>query len=96
MTAMPPPSSWNQPQPWRDDITTYLWQSILVTIFCCLPFGIVGIVFAAQTSSHLDVGDYTRAAESSAKAKMWTTISFVVGIIGIVIGVLIQMAARKR
>ena len=30
------------------DIPTYLWQSIVCTLLCCMPFGIVAIVFAAQ------------------------------------------------
>ena len=29
------------------EMPTYLAQAILVTIFCCLPFGIVSIVYAA-------------------------------------------------
>ena len=32
-------------------IDNWLWQSIVVTICCCLPLGIVGIVFAAQVNS---------------------------------------------
>ena len=31
--------------------STYLVLSILVTIFCCLPFGIVGIVYASKVDS---------------------------------------------
>ena len=30
------------------DIPNYLWQSIAVTICCCLPFGIVGQVSLAK------------------------------------------------
>ena len=31
--------------------STYLVLSILVTIFCCLPFGIVGIVYASKVEN---------------------------------------------
>ncbi|MES2882212.1 MAG: CD225/dispanin family protein, partial [Bacteroidota bacterium] len=34
----------------------WLVESILVTIFCCLPFGIVGIVNAAQVNSKFAAG----------------------------------------
>ena len=30
--------------------STYLVRAILVTVFCCLPFGIVAIVYAAQVN----------------------------------------------
>ena len=34
-------------------VPNYLVQAILTTIFCCLPFGIVAIVFAAQVNGKL-------------------------------------------
>ena len=34
-------------------VPNYLVQSILVTLFCCLPFGIVAIVYAAQVNGKL-------------------------------------------
>ena len=37
-------------------IPNYLVQAILVTLCCCLPFGIVAIVYAAQVNSKLDRG----------------------------------------
>ena len=36
-----------------EQIPNYLVQAILVTIFCCLPFGIVSIVYAAQVNGKL-------------------------------------------
>ena len=57
-------------------VPNYLVQAILVTIFCCLPFGIVAIVFAAQVNSKLQVGDINGAMASSRKAKMWCWIGF--------------------
>ena len=40
---------------------TWLAESILSTIFCCVPFGIVGIVYAAQVSSNYHAGRYEEA-----------------------------------
>ncbi len=47
----------------------WLVESILVTIFCCLPFGIAGIVFASQVNSKYDAGDYAGAEKASRQAK---------------------------
>ncbi|WP_336924053.1 CD225/dispanin family protein [Aquipuribacter sp. SD81] len=55
--------------------------AILVTIFCCLPFGIVSIVFAAQVNSKWATGDFAGAQEASAKARRWAIIGAVVGLV---------------
>ena len=66
----------------------WLVEAILVTIFCCLPFGIVGIVFASQVNSKYSSGDYSGALQASQEAGKWTKIGFWLGIAGVVVGVL--------
>lgn len=61
----------------------WLVESILVTIFCCLPFGIAGIVFATQVNSKYAAGDYAGALKASQDAGKWTKIGFWIGVIGI-------------
>lgn len=74
-------------------IPNYLVQSILVTIFCCLPLGIPAIVYAAQVNTKVGAGDLDGAAESSRKAKMWCWIAFGIGLVwGLIIGG-VQIAA---
>ncbi len=62
------------------DIPTYLVQSILVTLFCCLPFGIAAIVFASRVETLKASGDYAAAKAASDKARMWCWWSFGVGL----------------
>ena len=59
---------------------TWLVESILVTIFCCLPFGIVGIVNAAKVETRYSCGDYDGALRSSREAGKWTQIGFWIGV----------------
>jgi hypothetical protein len=65
-------------------VPNYLVPAILTTLFCCLPFGIVSIVYAAQVNGKLEAGDRAGAIESSRKAKMWAWISFGTGLVLIV------------
>lgn len=58
----------------------WLVESILVTLFCCLPFGIAGIVNAANVNSKYAAGDYLGAQAASAAAGKWTKIGFFCGI----------------
>ena len=57
-------------------VPNYLVWAILATLFCCLPFGIVAIVYAAKVDGMLAGGDYHGAVEASNKAKMWSWVSF--------------------
>ncbi len=56
--------------------------AILSTLCCCLPFGIVAIVYAAQVDGKYAAGDYQGAVDSANKAKTWCWVSFGIGFIG--------------
>lgn len=58
----------------------WLVEAILVTILCCLPFGIVGIVYSSQVNSKLQAGDSEGAEKSRREAAKWTKIGFWIGI----------------
>ena len=60
--------------------SNYLPQAILSTICCCLPVGIVAIVFAAQVNGKFDSGDRDGAEKAAATAKLWIWIAFGLGI----------------
>ncbi len=65
-------------------VPNYLVPAILVTVFCCLPFGIVSIVYAAQVNSKLDAGDVPGAMQASNNARTWMWVSFGVGLFAVV------------
>jgi len=60
---------------------TWLLESILVTLFCCMPLGLVGVVHAAKVDAYYTAGDIERAKRASADAKVWITASFITGLI---------------
>lgn len=60
---------------------TYLVWSILVTIFCCIPFGIVAIVKSSNVTSAYDRGNYQLAESESKSAKTWIIVSVILGVI---------------
>jgi hypothetical protein len=53
-------------------VDTWLWQSIVATILCCLPLGIVGIVKSTQAATARDMGDVALARRRAAEARTWT------------------------
>lgn len=60
---------------------TWLLESILATIFCCLPFGIVGIVYAIKVNSLHDQTRYEESRRASKNAKKWAMIALTIGIL---------------
>jgi hypothetical protein len=63
-------------------IPTNLVWAILSTILCCLPLGIVSIVYAAQVNTYLFRGDIFHAQRSSRRARNWAIISVIVSVAG--------------
>ena|SRR5713226_7481445 len=49
----------------------------IISIVCCLPFGIPAIIFATQVNSKVAAGDISGAQESSKKAKKFAIIGIV-------------------
>ena len=70
----PPP-----PSETHDKVPNYLIPAIISAI-CCLPLGIVGIIFAAQVNGKVAAGDIAGAMNSSKKAKMFSYIAIGLGI----------------
>jgi len=62
-------------------VPSRLIPAILATLFCCMPFGIVAIVYAAQANGKLTGGNYQGAMEDRKKATMWCWIAFGLGLI---------------
>jgi uncharacterized membrane protein YvbJ len=66
------------------NIPNYLVFAILSTVLCCLPTGIVSIIYAAQVNTKIAARDFAGATQASSNAKMWAWISFGLGLLSIV------------
>ena len=75
----PPPASGAE----TGSVPNYLIPAI-ISLFCCLPLGIVGVIFAAQVNGKVAAGDTAGALESAKKAKMFSFIAIGLGLLGIV------------
>ena len=60
-------------------VPNYLVLAI-ITLFCCLPLGIVAVVFAARVNGQVQAGDTAGALASSRKAKLFSFIGLGLGI----------------
>ena len=72
-------------------IPSNLGLAIFSTLCCCIPFGIVAIIFASQVSSHIAAGNYDAARKSAENAETWSIIFIVLGLVGSVLWVILQL-----
>lgn len=78
-SSAPPPSYYPRQQHYA--VKNYLVESILATIFCCVPLGVIAIIFAAQVDGHQRVGNIAAAIDASNKAKLFTILSVIIGLV---------------
>ncbi|HEU4795518.1 MAG TPA: CD225/dispanin family protein [Pyrinomonadaceae bacterium] len=81
---------WTPPPPSGTPATVpnYLIPAI-ISLFCCLPLGVVGVIFAAQVNGKVAAGDTAGALDASKKAKLFSFIAIGLGLAGIVFYVLV-------
>lgn len=76
-------------------VPNHLVWSILATLCCCLPGGIVAIVYSSQVNTKLALGDLAGAIEASNKAKTWCWVSLGVGLVVNLLYVLLNVVASS-
>jgi interferon-induced transmembrane protein len=72
------------------NVPNYLIPAIL-SLFCCFPLGIVGIIFAAQVNGKVASGDMAGALDSSKKAKLFSYIAIGLGLAFWVVYIVIML-----
>ncbi len=68
---------------------SYLALAIISTILCCLPTGIVSIIYATKVNSAYEDGQYDEANKASRNAKTWGLVSIGIALFGWIIYILI-------
>jgi hypothetical protein len=88
------PAGWPGQQPgWpgqREPDNNLVW-AILCTFLCCIPFGIVSIVYATKVSGLWAQGRYAEAQSAADSAKKWAIIGAIVGAVFWVILVMLYV-----
>jgi hypothetical protein len=79
-------------QPPAQKPQNYLVWAIVTTLLCCLPLGVVSIIFAAQVDSKWNAGDYQGAMDASNNARTWAMASAIVGVLVIVLYIILVIA----
>ena len=74
-------------------IENHLTGAILTTLCCCMPFGIVSIVYAAKVNGLVAAGDLAGAQKAADQAKTWIAWGVGIGVVVQLINVIVQVIA---
>lgn len=69
--------------------SNYLALAIVSTVLCCLPAGIVSIVYSTKVNNEYIDGNYEAANRASKNAKIWGLVSIGIALFGWIIYLLI-------
>ncbi|MDZ4746884.1 MAG: CD225/dispanin family protein [Saprospiraceae bacterium] len=69
----------------------WLIESILVTLFCCLPLGIVGLVYATKVDTLWNSGQREAAVKASQDAGKWVKIGAISGLVILFVYILVAI-----
>ena len=72
-------------------VPNHLVGAVLVTVCCCMPFGVVSILYAAKVNGLLAAGKLKDAQDASQNANTWMWVAFGVGIVSNLIGILFSL-----
>jgi hypothetical protein len=74
----------------------WLGLSIASTLLCCMPLGVVGVVYSAMAMDARDRGDVYRWQERVEKARVWTLWSIALGVVYVAVVAFIGLAAMRQ
>jgi hypothetical protein len=75
------------------NVPNHLVLAIVSTLCCCLPLGVVGIIYATQVNSKLAAGDVAGAMAASKNASLFSWIGIALGGLSWIVGIALNVLA---
>ncbi|MBR2586488.1 MAG: CD225/dispanin family protein [Thermoguttaceae bacterium] len=74
-----------------EDVPNYLVWAILEALFCCIPCGVIGIIYAVGANSAAETGNCALGRKRARAAKYWLIAGMVLAILAIILGVFFRI-----
>lgn len=65
--------------------TPYMILAIFTVLMCCMPLGIVSIIYASRINGLLRTGDYAGARDAAGKVKLFSIIGIIGGLVSMLL-----------
>jgi len=79
----PPPAGGSATVP--NNLVLAIIAAVVSFLFCCLPHGLVSVIFATQVNKKAQAGDIAGATQAAKNAKLWAIISIAVSVVWLVV-----------
>jgi hypothetical protein len=63
--------------------------TVVSVMFCCIPHGLISLIFALQVNSKATAGDMVGAASAAKQAKTWGIVSLALSVVWLVIAIVL-------
>ena len=85
---------WNPPPPPdapppNNNLVLAIVATVISVIFCCVPHGVVSLIFATQVNRKSAAGDLQGALNAARQAKVWAFVSIALAVVGLVLAVVL-------
>jgi hypothetical protein len=84
----PPAPPLNTPATVPNNMVMAIIATVVSVMACCLPHGLVSLMFAMQVGKKEAAGDIAGAQNAAKQAKMWAWISIIVAVVWFVIALI--------
>ena|ERR1051325_777485 len=81
----PPPPAGAAPATVPNNLVISIVAAVVSFLFCCLPHGLISVIFATQVNKKASAGDIAGAQQAAKNAKMWAIISIIVSALWLVV-----------
>ncbi len=71
-------------------------STLVSFLFCCIPIGVVGIIYAAQINGKVAQGDLEGARRCASTANIWSGVSLGLGAVGLIITLVAFLSSTPR
>jgi hypothetical protein len=85
----PPPPPGMGAAPPNNNLAIAIVAMVTSVVFCCLPHGLISLLFATQVNQRAAAGDMTGALNAARQAKVWGLISIALAVIWFVIAIVL-------
>jgi hypothetical protein len=82
----PPPLNSSSQAP-NNNLVFAIIATVVSVMFCCLPHGLISLIFALQVNKKAAAGDMQGAVNSAKQAKTFAIVSIIVSVIGLVVAI---------
>lgn len=88
----PPPGGAAAPANVPNNMVIAIIATVVSLLFCCLPHGVISLIYALQVNKKAAAGDIGGAEAAAKSARTWGMISIILAVLALVLNIILYLA----